>query len=187
MSEDSPLAWEQLETETVYQCEAFEIYNERVRLPDGTEAEYDFLSEPPAVVVVPFVNPDTLIVIDEWRETVRRVNRGFPAGTVEPGEDVATAATRELREETGYVADSMEQLITVEPSNGVSDSRHHYFVAYGCRPAEDQDLDVDESIRPRETSLEALRRALAEGELIDGRTVLGLSYYLLHHGNAGEG
>lgn len=177
---EQPLAWEQLASRSVYECEAFEIRNESVRLPDGTETEFDFLSEPPAVVILPFVDSETLVVIDEWRQAVRRVNRGFPAGTIEPTEEPSSAARRELREETGYTAEEIHPLVTVEPSNGVSDSRHHYFVARGCTPAATQELDTDESIHPQEMSLAALQESLADGTITDGRTVLGLSYYLVH-------
>ena len=178
MVKPSDLAWEQLTTQVAYRCPGFEIINEDVRLPDGTETDFDYLSEPPAVVILPFVDTETLVVIDEWREPVDRINRGLPAGTVEDGESPLTAARRELREETGYEAADIRPLVTVEPANGVADSVHHYFVATGCQPDREQRLDIDETIQPTEVDFEAFTSAVLGGTVRDGRAVLGLCYYL---------
>ncbi len=200
---DDPLAWETLDSETAYTCPGFDVVHDEVRLPDGTEADYDYVSEPHAVVVLPFAAADggdasdesnedaaadaptntdgrRVVVIEEWRQAVGRVNRGLPAGGVEAGDDdLATAARRELAEETGYEADAVSHLVTVEPANGIADSVHHYYVAEGCTPTAAQDLDHDESIRVAETSYEALRAAVLAGEIRDGRAVLGVCYYEL--------
>ena len=121
---------------------------------------------------------DRVVVIEEWREAVGRMNRGFPAGTVEPGDDdFQTTAQRELEEETGYVANELDHLTTVEPLNGLANSVHHHFVARGCRPTGDQRLDDDESIRVETTTRESLLDALAAGEFRDGRTALCLLYH----------
>ncbi len=193
MTED-PLAWETLDRRVAYACDGFDVVNERVRLPDGSTAEFDYLSEPESVVVLPFVDGDEgqqrderevrqpdereVVVIEEWRHAVGRVNRGLPAGTRDPGDpDLATTAHRELAEETGYTAESVEPLAVAEPANGFADSEFHYFVARSCRPDGDRDLDHDESIRVDTTTLSDLRRAVAAGEIRDGRTALGVLYH----------
>ncbi|MFC6837723.1 NUDIX hydrolase [Halomarina ordinaria] len=172
------LAWETLAGEVAYTCPGFDVRHEDVRLPDGTETDYDYLSEPPAVVILPFTSDGDLVVIEEWRQAVRRINRGLPVGGVEPDdEDYRAAAHRELREETGYEADRVVPLTTVEPANGIADSELHFFVAYDCEPAGDQDLDVDETIHPSTTDYEAFRAAIRDGDVRDGRAVLGVLYY----------
>ena len=179
MNED-PLAWETLDRSVAYRCDGFDVVNERVRFPDGDEGEFDYLSEPPSVGVLAFDADGDVVLIEEWRQAVDRVNRGIPVGTVEPEDaDLTAAARRELAEETGYVADSMDPLVTVEPANGIADAVLHFFVARGCAPASEQDLDRDESIRVRTDTFERLRSEVLAGEIRDGRTVLAVSYYLL--------
>ncbi|OYR63705.1 NUDIX hydrolase, partial [Halorubrum sp. E3] len=123
------------------------------------------------------------VVIDEWRQAVGRVNRGLPAGSVEPedADDLERAAARELAEETGYEAGSFERLTTVEPTNGLADSVHHHFLATGCEPAAGQDLDHNESIAVETVPYDDLLEAVVDEGLRDGRTVTAVLWYELLH------
>ena len=177
------LAWETRESRVAYTCPGFEIRHDEVTLPDGTETDFDYLAEPPAVVVLPFTPDGDVVCIEEWRQAVGHVNFGLPVGTVEDDDvDLSTAAHRELTEETGYEADTVEPLVTVEPANGIANSEFNLFVARGCTPDADQDLDADESIRPTTRPYEELRDAVAAGEIRDGRTVLAVGQYELVDG-----
>jgi ADP-ribose pyrophosphatase len=173
---DEP-AWEVTDRWTAYTCPGFDVVHEEVRLPDGTETDFDYLSEPPAVVVLPLTADGEVVVIEEWRQAVGRVNYGIPVGSMESADgDPAAAAHRELREETGYEAERVEPLTSAEPANGLADSLHHHFVADGCRPTAEQDLDHDETILVDTTTPAALREAVASGEVRDGRTALAVSH-----------
>lgn len=177
---DDPLAWETVEASVAYECDGFEVVSQTVRLPDGTETDFDYLSEAPAVVILPLTDDGDVVVIEEWRQAVGRVNRGLPAGSVEPDDDdLAVAARRELTEETGYEADAVEHLLTAEPANGATNSVHHYYLATGCTPTAEQSLDSDESIRVATEDLATLREAALAEELRDGRAVTALCYHAL--------
>ncbi|QLG27788.1 NUDIX hydrolase [Halorarum halophilum] len=180
--DDTPLDWETLGSEVDYTCPGFDVRRDDVRLPDGTETDFHYVDEPPAVVVLPFTPEGDVVLVEEWRQAVGRVNRGLPAGTVEAGDDVdlEAAARRELREETGHKADSLTHLVTVEPENGIANSIHHHFLARGCRPTAEQDLDFNESIRPVVADYDAFRTAVFDGEIRDGRAILAVSRYEAH-------
>ncbi|WP_227353650.1 NUDIX domain-containing protein [Haladaptatus salinisoli] len=185
--EDDPLAWETLGSDVAYTCPGFDVRHEDVRLPDGTETDFDYLAEPESVVVLPFTDDGDVVVIEEWRQAVSRVSRGLPVGGVEPeDEDLAAAARRELAEETGYEANRVAHLTTVEPANGIANSVLHYFVAHGCAPTAEQELDHNESIRPETSTLDALREEIAADGVFDGRTALGVLYYDAFGRTAGD-
>ena len=174
------LAWETLESRTAYSCEGFDVVTDQVRLPDGADAEFDYLVEGESVVILPLTPDGEVVVIEEWRQAVKRVNRGLPAGSVEPEDDApADAVHRELAEETGYEAGSIEHLTSVEPANGFADAVFHYFVARECEPTAERDLDYNESIRVDTTTVEDLVADVREGRLRDGRAALGVLYYAL--------
>lgn len=174
------LAWETLEDAIEYSCPGFDVRRDRVRLPDGTVDEFHSLTEPPSVVVLPFTPDGEVVVIEEWRQAVRRLNRGLPAGGLEPrDEGVAAAARRELAEETGYEAGPVDHLVTYEPANGVAAVTFHYVVARECTPSAEQRLDPTESIRVETTTFEQLLEATLAGDRRDGRTALGVLHYAL--------
>ena len=177
---DDELAWTTDESRVAYDCPGFDVVHDEVKLPDGTRTDYDYVDEPEAVVVLPFTLDGDVVVIEEWRQAVGRVNRGLPAGSVEPDDDdLALAARRELREETGYEAAAIEHATTVEPSNGIANSVHHHFVATGCEPTAEQDLDANETIRVDTAPYDELLDAVRDGELLDGRAVTGVLYHEL--------
>lgn len=166
---------ETIASESVYESTDFAVVRDTVRADSGDTYTVEYVSEPPAVVVYPFTTDGEVVVVDEWRQPVGRVNRGLPAGSVEDTEDIETAAKRELREETGFEASEVEHVRSVEPTNGLSDSVHHHVEAFGCTPTATQDLDSDERIVPTTVPEAALREALNSGDMRDGRTALAVA------------
>ena len=175
-----PLAWETLDSRLDYRCPGFDVRRDAVRFPNGTEGEYHSVEEPDAVVVLPFTPEGDVVVIEEWRQAVERVNRGLPAGSMEEhDDDPEVAVHRELAEETGYEAGTVEHLTSVEPANGFADAVFHYFVARDCEPTAQQDLDYNESISVGTTTLDALLDAARADDLRDGRSAMAVLYYAL--------
>ena len=183
MADEADLAWKTLDSRTEYTCPGFDVVRDDVRLPDGTETAFHYVSEPPSVVVLPFTADGEVVVIEEWRQAVDRVTYGLPAGGLEADDgDPVAAARRELTEETGYEAGSVEALSTYEPANGLFDAVFHYVVARDCEATGERALDHDESIRVDTTTFETLRERVLSGGLLDGRSALGIMRYALERG-----
>lgn len=177
---DEELTWETTDTDIDYSCPGFDVRRDEVTLPDGTETDFHYVDEPAAAVILPFTPDGDVVLVEEWRQAVGRMNRGLPAGSLESDDDdVETAARRELEEETGYEAGSMEHLGTVEPSNGLLNSVHHHFVARDCEPTGERNLDFNESIRVAVEEYDDLLAAALDGDLRDGRTLVGVLRYEL--------
>ncbi len=177
------LAWETLDTDIDYRCPGFDVRRDEVRFPNGETDGYHYVDEPPAVVVLPMTPDGDVVVIDEWRQAVGRINRGIPAGTIEPADadDLERAAARELAEETGYEADSFEHLTTVEPTNGMANAVHHHLLATGCEPTAERDLDHNESIAVETVPYDDLLETVVDDGLRDGRAVTAVLWYELLH------
>lgn len=175
---DQSLEWSVLEQETAYSCPGFDVIREIVSLPNGITTDFDYVTEPPSVVILPFTPSGDVVVVEEWRQAVGRCNRGLPAGTSEQIDTtLAETARRELREETGYTPSKIQPLGTFEPANGLAAIEHHYFVASDCERVGEPMHDEDESIRVNVIPWDDLYAAAIDGALLDGRTVLGLLYY----------
>ena len=195
------LAWETLDSDIDYACPGFDVRRDEVRFPDGETDGFHYVDEPPAVVVLPLTPDGDVVVIDEWRQAVGRANRGIPAGTMEPedggseggepgegdgpggreptADAIERAAARELAEETGYEADAFERLTTVEPTNGMANAVHHHFLATGCEPTADRDLDHNESITVETVPYDDLLAAVVDDGIRDGRAVTAVLWYEL--------
>ena len=102
-------------------------YNKR----DNKEVYREHIKAGNGAVIMPFLDNNTLIMIEEIRTPIGKSILAFPAGLIEKGEEPADAAKRELEEETGYRAGEIEQIIYEYPAVGYS----YIFVLFSaCYP-----------------------------------------------------
>ena len=101
---------------------------DRVRWPDGMEADYRVVEGPDAVFTVPYAQDGTTVLVRQWRHTWAATAWEVPAGTLEPGEDALAGAQRELGEEVGFLAAEWTSL-GVTRGSGLITSRQHLFLA----------------------------------------------------------
>ena len=107
-----------------------------------------------AVIIVPYIGNEILLVIEPRVFTSLGVGVGFPAGYIEVGENPKIAALRELKEETGLVPERIEEVDAFYQDEGCSSAYNHVFLAYNCKKIHDQELDKDEHIEYMKFTIE---------------------------------
>ncbi|MFC7620127.1 NUDIX hydrolase [Microlunatus sp. GCM10028923] len=151
------------------------IRADRYRLADGTECEWDILDGPDSVAVLALTEDSQVVLARQFRPGPGVVLDELPGGGVEPGEDPAVAAARELLEETGY-AGEVEVIGSSWLAGNVA--RHCWTaVATRCRRVADQQLDGEEQITVVLRDLPAFHDQLRVGSLTDA----GAGYRALDH------
>jgi 8-oxo-dGTP pyrophosphatase MutT (NUDIX family) len=110
-----------------------------------------------------------------WRHRFMTDNWGWevPAGAIEPGEDPATAAAREVLEETGWQPGPLRNVLTYDVAHGITDHQFYVFFADGAEPVGDP-VDVIEADRVEWVPFDEIPRLIASGGVIDGPTLTGL-------------
>lgn len=131
-------------------------------------------SDGSAVIVVPVVGNKILTVIEPRVFTKLTVGIGFPAGYINPDEPPIESARRELREETGYVAQELIELDSFYQDEGCSKALDIIYLATGCEKRYEQQLDKDEHIQYMLFDYEELLELERLGYIMGGNSKLAL-------------
>lgn len=135
----------------------------------------ELIVHPGAVVVLPVLD-DKLILIRNKRWSVNEVLWELPAGTLEPPESPAVCAGRELIEETGYEAGSIEPLVDFYSSPGFCTELLYCFVARNLRHV-GQQLEETEDIVVEPLKLDRVLDMVRTNEIRDGKSIAAILYY----------
>jgi ADP-ribose pyrophosphatase len=167
---------ETLSTERIFDGRIFHVERDRVRMPNGREVTVDIVRHPRSVVLLPVPAPRHIILIRQYRYSVNRWLWELPAGSVDEGEEPEAAAVRECHEEIGQVPDTVVRLASLYPTPGFCDEEMLFFRLSGLTiPAEVATQDEDEDIEPRTFALPEAREMIRRGEIVDMKTVAGLT------------
>ncbi len=142
----------------------------------GRRHQREVCVHPGAVVVLPFLDERTILLIRTRRYAVGDTLIELPAGTLEAGEEPINCAGRELLEETGYLAARLKPLSTFYPSPGILSERMYAFAAYDLErgataPEEGEDIEVMPT--PFDDAIEMI----GAGDIKDGKTIATLLAY----------
>lgn len=166
-----------LTAEVVFDGHVIRVEEHTVRLPNGNTATRELVFHPGAVAIVAELPGERLVLVEQFRKGPRKQLLELPAGKLNAGEDPAACAHRELAEETGYEAQTMEQVYAFYTSPGFADERITLFYANGLRPGLVHP-DEDEFVSVRTIGRDQLQQALDAGEVDDAKTLIGVLWWL---------
>lgn len=151
------------------------IVREAHVLPSGMTSVQEFIDHPGAVVVVPLLDADTLIMLRQYRPPIAAYLYELCAGTLAADEDPRECAGRELREETGYRAGTLEQIGQLYPVAGYSTEKIIVYRATQLQPGSQQ-LEDDEVIEVIRFTRTQIRDLFRSGQLVDAKTICALAW-----------
>ena len=142
----------------------------------GTRHKREVCAHPGAVVILPFVDTENILLIRNRRYAVGETLVELPAGTLEKGEDPMNCAGRELVEETGYLAARMKSIGDFYSSPGILSEKMYAFAAYDLTRAQAAHEDGEE-IELAPASLDDAIDMIRYGQIKDGKTIATLLMY----------
>ena len=164
------LGEQQLSSELIFDGRLLKVYKDRVKLPNGHESTREYIRHNGAVCVVPLTDDGNVVIERQFRYPFHRVITELPAGKLDsPDEDPASAAARELLEETGITADRWIPIGTLIPTCAYSTEVIHMFIAADLHFGERQ-LDADEFLNVETIALEDFVEKILRGEIEDSKT-----------------
>ena len=128
-----------------------------------------------AVIIVPYIGDNLLLVIEPRVFTKKGVCVGFPAGYIEDNETPLVAALRELQEETGLVPESLVEVDSFYQDECCSSAFNHIFIAYNCKKQYEQHLDEGEYIKYMEFTVDEAFELEKLGYINSSNSKLALS------------
>ena len=162
--------------ELKYQGPILKIYEERV-ISNGHECRWDFIHHDGAAAVIPVTEEGKILMVRQYRNALDRFTLEIPAGKLDsPDEPTLDCAARELEEETGYRAESMEFLISVNTTIAFCDEHIDIYLARDLKPSH-QHLDEDEVIQVEEWELKDLEEMIFSGKITDAKTMAAILAY----------
>ncbi len=162
-----------LSSRTAYSGRLLVVKEDEVQLPGGGQARREYIQHQGAVVIIPMIDDDTVLLEHQFRYPLGLHFLELPAGKIEPNELPEQTARRELLEETGFLARQWSFLTTLHPCVGYSDERIELFMArdlvFEGHPGEEDEF-IETVNMPID---EALEKIFAR-EITEAKTILGV-------------
>jgi ADP-ribose pyrophosphatase len=163
-------------TELVYDGGLLKIRRDDVHMPDGHHAWREYVVHPGAVMILAFVDPETVVLERQFRYPKHRHFIELPAGKLEKDELPLRTAQRELAEECGFEASEWWKVATLDPCIGYSTEVIEVFGARGLKHVGAK-LDVGEHLETFEAKIADALEWVRDGIITDTKTTLGLLWW----------
>ncbi len=177
------LQWERVGEKPHSSFRIFDVITRKHRHPE-THGVHDFvvLDCPDWVNVIVLTPENKVVLVRQFRYGTETVTLEIPGGMVDPGEEALEAGKREVREETGYVAERWIELGVVEPNPAFQTNRCWTFLALDAHMAGAIGHDSTEVIDVELVPLEAIPGMIAQGEIQHSLVIAGFFHLINYTG-----
>ena len=167
-----PKAWKTLSSRPIYENPWMSLREDIAEMPNGKTTIYGVVECAMCVGVLPFIDDDHVVMVRQYRYVFGEDHRWeMPTGSVKPGESLAEAARRELREEVSYDAAELQHVSTYFTSKSIMRETGHLFIGRGLSQVEampDETEFLEVAIFPFQKVL----KMVLDSEIRDSMTVI---------------
>ena len=172
--------FKRLTRELSYQGKILKVYTDHVEV-NGRESNWDYIHHNGGAAVVPITKDGKILMVRQYRNALDRYTLEIPAGALDSAQESGMeCVARELEEEIGYIANSIEWLVSTNSWAAFTNEKVEIFVARDLVPSK-QNFDEEESIELEEYTLDELKKKIFTGEIMDSKTVAGILAYALKY------
>lgn len=162
-------------TRRIYEGRVLNVRVDDVRLPNGHTSKFEIVEHNGGVCIIAQPQPETIVLVRQYRPATARTLLEVPAGKLELGEDPEVCARRELLEETGFRCERIRRLWSFFSAPGFCSELLHLFVAEGLTPGAPQP-EANESIDVEIMRVEDAWAMVERDELPDAKTQIALAW-----------
>lgn len=164
--------------EIIYSGKLLRLKKIKVRLPNERFSTREIVEHPGAVAILAVDENKKVILVKQYRKAMEEVLWEVPAGKLDKNEEPLSCAKRELKEETGYRAESWRKIGSFYSSPGFSNEIIHIYFAQNLKEGA-QKLDEDEFLEFYTFDIDKIKEMLRQGSIKDAKTQIALQYLFL--------
>ncbi|PIU41871.1 MAG: NUDIX hydrolase [Candidatus Omnitrophica bacterium CG07_land_8_20_14_0_80_42_15] len=157
----------------IFQGRLLNLFLKRQKFPNGYIGTLEIIKHPGAVLIVPFLSDDKIILIKQYRPVINAYIWELPAGTLNKGEDPLKCARRELIEEIGYDAGILEKIGYIYSAPGYTTEKIIIYKAKKLIKVKAK-KEVDEVITPKVFTRKAIQKLINSGKIVDAKTICAI-------------
>lgn len=175
MNEKNPET-EVLSHREVYNGKIVRLHVDAIRQKSGESTVREVVRHPGGVAAIPVLDDGRIVLIRQFRYPLGKYIWEIPAGKLDSGQTPRDTIARELEEEIGYTAKTLTEACSFYTSPGFCDEIIYLFIARGLVPCARR-LEEGEHITPETRTLRECLEMIASGEIMDGKSILGLLWF----------
>ena len=162
-------------SENIFKGKLLDVRKDKVTLPNNKIGFREWINHPGAACIIPLLSENKIILVKQYRYSIREETIEIPAGKIDSGEDPEKCAYRELEEETGYIAKELTLLTSFYPAIGFANEKIWIYLAKNLVKT-NSNPDKDEFVETISVDLNIALDMVAQGMIKDSKTVIGLMW-----------
>ena len=162
--------------EEIYDGKIIQLTVDQIKTSSGLEVVREVVHHPGGVGILPLLPNEQVLLVKQFRYPIQKSLLEIPAGKIDPGESPEFSAARELQEEVGFRAGSLEKLTEFYTTPGFCNERLHLYLAKDLDQCQAGSLDEEEEITICHYSFDEVFAFIRSGKIIDAKTLIAFQF-----------